>query len=240
MYYYLILALQAFCVYHVFKNKREYYWIFLILFLPVIGCIIYLITQVYNKKDAATIQNEITTMINPSKRIHDLQKQLAFSDTFQNRVNLADAYFEMKDYKNAASQYEEAIETSFQNDEYVLKQLINTYANLEDFDKVIAYTQRIKDKSKLRGTREQFLYGMALYKKELFEEAKIQLEQINISSSNYEERVAYAKLLLDSNKKDEAKEILEEIYEESKHMISNNKRKYRSLIQEVKQLLGSI
>jgi hypothetical protein len=88
MHYYLIIALQAFCIYHLYKNKNEYYWIFIIIFLPVLGSLIYLIVNVYNKRDAEKIQEGLATIINPTKRITDLERKLGFSDTFQNKINL--------------------------------------------------------------------------------------------------------------------------------------------------------
>src|SRR5690606_36057552 len=101
MYYYFIIALQTYCIYHLFKNKRSYYWLFVILFLPLIGSVIYLVTQVYNKRDTAKIQDNLVSIINPAKKIKALEKKLEFSETYQNRVNLADAYLENKDYHKA-------------------------------------------------------------------------------------------------------------------------------------------
>jgi hypothetical protein len=98
MFYYFIIALQVFCFYHAYKNKKNIYWYFILFFVPLLGCIIYLLTQVINKKDVTNISQEITTIINPTKKINDLEKVLQFSKTFQNRINLADAYSNNKDY----------------------------------------------------------------------------------------------------------------------------------------------
>lgn len=237
MIYYLIIALKIFCFYHLFKNRNSYYWILLFLFLPVIGCIIYLITQVYNKRDAEKITNEITHIINPTKRIKDLEKQLQFSESYQNRVNLADAHLENKDYQNAIPHYLNALEDNFQNDLYVIKQLIETYFNIEDCEKVVFYAEKIKEKSEFKKSRSQFLYGLALERLGDFEEAETNLRAIDIRYSFYEERLIFAKFLLSREKKDEAKEILEEIQTESQHMTKQNKRLYRATIVEVEKLL---
>ena len=118
MFYYLIVALQVFCIYHLYKNRNPIYWVFIILFIPVIGSIIYLFMQVYNKRDAAVITEEITSIINPTKKIKELQAKLEFSDTFQNKVDLADAYLETNDVEAAIKHYEMALEGRFQNDYY--------------------------------------------------------------------------------------------------------------------------
>ncbi len=208
--------------------------------MPLIGCVIYLITQVYNKRDAEKITNEITHIINPTKKIKDLEKQLEFSESYQNRVNLADAYLENKDYKNAIPYYLDSIEGNKQNDFYVIKQLIECYFNLEDCEKVISYTEKIKDHPEFKKSRSQFLYGLALEKVGKIEEAETNLKEIDIRYSFYEERLILAKFLLSRSKKEEAKDILEEIKTESQYMTKPNKRIYRLTIQEVEKLLIEI
>ena len=240
MYYYLIIALQIFCVYHLFKNRNNYYWIFLIIFIPLIGCVIYIITQVYNKRDAEKITNEITHIINPTKKIKDLQKQLQFSETYQNRVNLADAYLEIKDYNNAIPQYLEAIEGNMQNDFYVIKQLIEAYFNIDDNDNVVLYAEKINSHLEFKKSRSQFLYGLALEKLGKFKAAETNLRAIDIRYSFYNERLILSKFLISRKKEAEAKEILKEIHTESQHMTKPNKKLFRATIQEVEKLLTSM
>lgn len=240
MYFYLIVALQAFCLYHLYKNRNPYYWAFLIFFIPVIGCIIYLVTQVYNKRDAEKITNEITHIINPTKKVRDLEKQLLFSESYQNRVNLADAYLEIKDYNNAIPHYLEALEDSSQSDFYVITQLIEAYFNIEDCEHVILYAEKVKAYSEFKKSRAQFLYGLALEKVGKLVEAEDNLKQIDIRYSFYDERLIYAKFLLSRGKKDQAKEVLEDVYTESQHMTKLNKRIYKATILEVEKLLKEV
>lgn len=237
MQYYLIVALQAFCIYHVYKNKNEYYWFFIIIFLPVLGSLIYLIVKVYNRRDTNKIQEELATIINPTKKITDLERKLEFSETFQNKVNLADAYLEIGNYKNAVVHYEAAITDGFQNDLHVTKQLIKTYSYLEDYDKVVINVEKIKNKFEFRASHSQLLYGLALEKLNRAAEAEEQLRQIDIPNANYKERLVYAKFLLRYDKKEDAKVLLQEIHTESEYMIKANRRKYNNTIQEVISLL---
>ena len=237
MHFYLIIALQAFCIYHLFKNRNDYYWVFIILFLPIVGSIIYLITQVYNKRDAKNIQNEIVTIINPTKKIKDLEKKLEFSETFQNRVDLADAYLEIGDYEKAIFQYEKSLKDNFQNDIYVIKQLIKSYSEQKEYEKVINYSERILDKPEFKKTHFQFLYGLALENVNRLEEAETNLMQIDISFSNYEERLYLVNFLLKLNKKDKADELLKELSNEFKHMRNETRRKYKNISVEVERMI---
>ncbi|GAL81630.1 putative membrane protein [Algibacter lectus] len=120
-----------------YKKGNSFYWVFLIFFVPLIGCVIYLITQVYNKRDAEKITSEITHIINPTKKIKDLEKQLTFLESYQNRVNLADAYLANKDFNNAMPHYLKALQDGFENDFYVNSKLVETCFLAEDYNKAI-------------------------------------------------------------------------------------------------------
>lgn len=240
MYYYFIIALQVYCIFHVFRYRNPFYWILIILFLPLIGSAIYLITQVYNKRDATKIQDNIVTIINPTKKIKDLEKKLQFSETYQNHVNLADAYLENQDYSKAIPHYLDALHDNLQSDLYATKQLITCYYKVEDYDKVIWYAETIKDNSEFIKSKSQFFYGLALEKQGRLDEAEWNLKQIDIRYSFYEERFVLAKFLLHRNKKEEAKTILDDIFMESQNMTKQNQRIYRNTIVEVEKLKNSL
>lgn len=240
MYYYLIIALQAYCLYHLFKHRNQFYWVFVILFIPLIGCIIYLIINVYNKRDVDAIQENVVSIVNPTKKIKDLEKKLQFSETYQNKVDLADAYVKIKDYEKAIPHYLSALEGNFQNDFYVIEQLVKAYFAIEDYDNVILYAEKIKDHSEFKKTSSQFLYGLALEKKGEIEAAEANLKEINIRFSFYQERFLLAQFLLKRNKNEEAKTILDDIHNESQHMTQQNKRIYRHTIAEVEKLRSSL
>jgi len=238
MYFYFIVALQGFCIYHAYKNRNDYYWYFLILFLPAVGSLIYIITQVYNKRDAEKITYEITTIINPTKKVNDLEKVLEFSETFQNRVNLADAYLEIGDFNNAKDNYLKAQDDNFKIDVYVEKQLIECLYKLNDFDAVIKHSEKIIENIEFKKSRAQFYYGLSLKELGRTQEAEVQLRVIDQRYSNYDERVALAKFLIEIDKKEDAQELLNEIHNESKYMTRQNRKKYRLTIIEVEKLLA--
>ncbi|PQJ69469.1 hypothetical protein [Polaribacter butkevichii] len=236
-YYYFIIAFQVFCVYHAYKNKNNFYWYFIIFFIPLLGCIIYLLTQVINKKDVSNITEELTTIINPSKKIKDLEKALEFSNTFQNKINLADGYAEIKDFKNAIIQYEEALDSNFKDEPYTLNKLIRCYFEIKNFDKVVEYSQKINLEKDFKDTI--YFYGLALEQKGKFEEAEIELKKIDKRYSNYDERLEFSKFLIRRDKKAAAKEVLKEIISEIGAMSKVNSRKHRNVISEAEKILNA-
>tara|TARA_R110002049_G_scaffold299723_1_gene490139 strand:+ start:6378 stop:7100 length:723 start_codon:yes stop_codon:yes gene_type:complete len=240
MHYYLIIALQAYCIYHAYKNHKPYYWFFLIFFIPVLGSLIYIITQVYNKSDADKIQSELTSIINPTKKIKDLEKKLEFSDTYSNRIELADAYLSNGDFPNAILNYKETLKDTAQNNLYAHQQLILCYFQLKDFVGVLDSSELIKTKSEFKGSKQQFCYGLALKELGELEKAETELKQIDRPYSNYTERLELAKFYIENNRTTEGKELLSEISAESQHMTKPNRRIYRTTIAEVERLLKTL
>lgn len=238
--YYLIIALQVYCIYHLYKHRNNYYWIFAIIFLPLLGSLVYLFTHVIRQRDVAKVQDEITTIINPTKKVNDLKQKLQFSDTFSNRVDLADAYFEIKDYANAIAHYTEAIKGNFDNDYYVIQQLIASHFYRNDFKAVVDYAYKIQKESDFETSKGQFYFALALEETGQSELAETEFRKVDRRYSNYTERLALAKFLIGKNKGNEAKAILTEISTEAQHMNKNNRRLYRNTISEVHKLLQTL
>lgn len=240
MYYYLIIVLQVFCMYHAYRNGKPYYWYFFILLIPAIGSLVYIFTQVYSKDDSEKIQEEITTVLNPTKKIKNLEARVKFLDSYTNRIDLADAYFQIKDYTNAFLNYKKTLEDKVQDDLYTRQQLILCYFNLEDYASVIEQAEFIKEKSEFKGSQQQFCYGLALNKLGKPEEAEAQLIQIDRPYSNYAERLELAKFYVENNRKTEGKELLSEISTESQRLTKPNRKLFGPTIVEVERMLGTL
>ena len=236
LYYYFILGLQAYCLYHAYKNRSNYYWFLIIFFIPLLGCIVYLVTQVINKKDVVSITEEITNIVNPSKKITELEQQLAFSNTFQNRINLADAHYQNKNFDNAILHYEKSLEGNFKDEPYTLNKLIKCYFETKNFDKVISYSKKINLEKDFKDTL--YFYGLALEQKGLIEEAESNLIKIDIRYSNYKKRLEISNFYNRNNKKEKAKVILQEIISELTSMSKENFKKYKIIYTEAEKKLN--
>lgn len=240
MYYYLIIGLQLYCLYHIYQHRKPYYWYFLIFFIPVLGPIIYFIFNIYDEKEAEKIQKEITSIINPTKKIKDLEKALEFSDSYTTRIDLADAYVENGDMTNAIANYKHTLRDTDQSELYAKQQLVLCYFQLEDYIGVLEHSEKITNRSEFTGSKQQFCYGLALKALGDADKAEAQLKQIDRPYSNYQERLELAKFYLENNRRSEGIELLKEIASEAQYMTKNNRRLYRSTINEVERLLKSL
>jgi len=237
MYVYLIFALQGYCVYHCYSNRNQYYWILLVLFIPIIGSLIYLFQHVIRKKDIDMVQNELAVVINPSKKITDLEKKLKFSKSFENQSALADAYLEAEMYDQAITNYETCLSGTFKNDFYVTSKLQEAYYFSTQFNESIQCAETILSNSKFKKSRSAFLYALALEKIGDIKNAEHYLSQFDAPYSRYLERLELAKFYIRNAKKTKADVLLNEMVAESEGMSKGSYKENRILIKKAKELL---
>src|SRR5882762_10969040 len=91
-FYYITIGLQAICAIHCVRKGNQNKWLWLIIFLPVVGSLIYIFTEIFTGNDMANVQSGMGAVFNPSGKIKKLEDNLRFADTFANKVALADAY----------------------------------------------------------------------------------------------------------------------------------------------------
>ncbi len=239
MYYYLILALQIYCGYHCYTNRNSYYWYFAIIFLPLIGCLVYLFVNVIQKGDVDKVQQGLTAVINPTKKIRDLEKRFNFAETFENQVALADAYLEAEQFEKAIQNYKAALKDVFKEDFYVISKLQEAYYFSSEFDVSKEYALQIKNHAKFEKSKSSFLYALTLEKEGNIKDAEIRLKTFDAPYSRYQERLELAKFFIRNAKIAEARELLYEIVTESEGMSKTSYRQNRQLILKAKELLAS-
>jgi hypothetical protein len=238
MFYYILIAFQAFCIFHVYKSRNENYWYFVIFFVPLIGSLVYFFSQIINKTNIKNTKNKLTDVVNPTKKIKDLEQKLSLSDTFQNKINLADEYKNQKDYKNAILYYEKALDGKFKTNSHTINKALQCYFEIKDYGKVVDYGKKIPLDTSFKGSI--CMYAIALENCKYYEEAELQFRKANIRYSNYTERLQLSEFLVRIDKQQEAKIVLKEIVGEIDNMTEINQKKHHIVYLESRKILKGI
>lgn len=238
MYYYLLIAFQAFCIFHIYKSRNEYYWYFIVFFVPIIGSVVYFFLQVVNKRNINNAGEKITTILNPNKKINDLEKKAHFSDTFQNKANLADAYMESRNFIGAIKYYQKALNSNFESNPHTVNKLVKCFFELKEHQEVVKYASKLNLDKSFKDTI--CIYAISLEKCGQIEKAGVEFKKTDIRYSNYPERLELARFLVRHDKKEEANETITGIIFEIDNMIETNKRKYKYIYRETTKLLDGI
>ena len=94
----LIVLLQIGFAIHVVRTGRETFWIYIIAFLPLLGCAVYFFTQVMpdmgNNRTVRRASNQLLKALDPERELRKRKDELELADTVENRVKLADECIE--------------------------------------------------------------------------------------------------------------------------------------------------
>jgi len=232
-YYYFILILEAICVFHAIKNGNQGKWIYIIVFLPLIGCLVYFFTEILNKRQVSSLQSDVVNIVNPGAKIKELEKRFKFSDTLANRTALADAYLERGMNDNAIELYEPALKGLFENNEHIINQLIKAYFALERYQDIVTIAPRIANSFNFSKNRPAILYALALEKTGNLEQAEKQFKSLNHRFSNYEARYHYGQFLIRLNRFQDAELIYSDIVNEASNMSRKDMRESKVWIDKV-------
>jgi hypothetical protein len=215
-------------------------WIWIIIFLPLIGCIAYIIMEMLNRNGMQQMQSGMGNIIYPAGKIKKLEKQLQFSDTFNNRILLADAYLAAGDTDKAIALYETSLTGAFTENDYVFMQLINAYSAVERYYDVIMLSKKLYKNPVFIRSRNHVLYAIALYKTGEDTLAEKEFNMMKGKYSFFEARYQYGMFLINKNRLNEAKKIFTDIVSEFSYLSSfekkNNRTWYNYARQELKKM----
>lgn len=239
-FYYITIGLQIICVIHCLRKGNSTMWIWLIIFLPLMGCIAYIIMEVLNRNSMQQMQSGMGSIIYPAGKIKKLEKQLQFSDTFNNRVLLADAYLSAGDTDKAIALYESSLTGAFKDNDHVLMQLITAYFQVQRYNDAISVAKKVYNNPAFIRSHTHVVYAMALDKSSKPDLAEKEFNMMKGKYSFFEARYQYAMFLLDKNRMNEAQKIFTDIISEFSYLSSFEKRNNRLWFNYAKQELKKI
>lgn len=211
----LELIVQVYFAIHAGRTGR-YWWIFIILFFPLVGSVIYFFVEYIPE---ARSMSSITKSGIPGKpkSIKALQRELEITDSIKNRINLAEAYFYSGQFESAIELLENSLTGLHANDLSLIEGLCHSHFYNGAYDKAIAYLNRyerinsgsLKNNLRLLRARAYEASGNA-------DEALKELKAIADICTGEEARCRYAILLKKQGYVGKAKEIFGTIIKNAK------------------------
>lgn len=234
-----VLLLQAFCIYHAYRSNAEQRWYWLIVFLPLVGCTIYMIHTFNNRETLDALKETVKETVISNYKIEQLEKALRFSESLRNKVNLAEAYVEVGRYQDAIDLYTSCLQGFMSDDTPLRMKVLKAYFLSGAYDKVIEFGSLLHGDKEFKNSEERAAYAWALYYEGRVHEAEKVFDDLDQSFSNYYHRLEYCKFLLKIEKPDPAKDKLMGLMEEFDQMQGIERRGKRNILREVKDLYAT-
>ena len=108
----VVLLLQITVIIHAMKTGRPYYWIFIIMAFPIIGCLIYFIVELLpgsrHERRMQMIGRDIAKAVNPDRDLKKRAAELEICGSVENKLKMADECVERGMFDDAIRLYEGA------------------------------------------------------------------------------------------------------------------------------------
>jgi hypothetical protein len=110
----LVFVIQLCFAYHALKTGRPYWWLFVIMAFPVMGCILYYFIEVFPTSRES--RRAAKAMRAVSKALDERMAELEACGSVDNRLALARTCIEHKKYYEAAMLYRSCMTGMYEND----------------------------------------------------------------------------------------------------------------------------
>jgi hypothetical protein len=243
-YYYLIIGLQIYCGIHSYRRGTLSRWIIMIVFLPVIGSLVYLYSEVLsNRSSFRSIRKptiDVGAVLNPGGKLKKLEDELRFTDTFANKVKLADAYLAAGYTDKAVDLYEASLTGAFAENEHVLAQLIVAYFEQQRYEEVIPLAKKLYKLPQFARSKAHMLYAMSLEYTGNAEQAENEFKAMKGRYSYFEQRYQYGLFLMRAGRDKDAWQIFTEMLNEEQHLGQVERKSNRVWFAKTKDELRKI
>ena len=105
----VVLLIQLCFAYHALKTGRAYWWLFVIMGFPVMGCLLYYFIEVFpssrESRSAHNAARAISRALDPERELRTRVAELEACGSVENRIALARECIEQRMYAEAAALY---------------------------------------------------------------------------------------------------------------------------------------
>jgi hypothetical protein len=212
----LLVLAQIACAVHVVRTGRHYVWIWLVVFVPVIGMAAYfcaeLLRELIHSQHARQAAARVEKTVNPGRRLREAERRAQITPTAENKAALAAEYLLAGRAAEATALYREALAGIHAGDPGMTLGLARARFVEEKFadaQKELEALQR--ENPKLHAPEAHLLYARCLEEQGKNGAALAEYRVLIHYYPGQEARCRYAMLLQRTGRGDDARRIFEEI-----------------------------
>lgn len=239
-FYYITLGLNIYCIIHSYNRGTLNKWIWLIIFIPVIGSLIYIYSEILSNRRLNTPKIDVGAVLNPGGKLKKLEDELRFTDTFANKVKLADAYLAAGYIDKAIDLYMASLTGAFAENEHVMAQLVIAYYQEQRYAEAIALAKKLYKLPQFPRSKAHMCYALSLEGIGDMEAAETEFKAMRGRYSYFEPRYQYGLFLVRQGRDNDAYTIFSEMLDEERHLGSMEKKANRVWLAKAKDELRKL
>ena len=208
----VVLLIQGCFAYHALKTGRPYWWLFVIMGFPVMGCVLYYFIEVFptsrESRKAEKAVRAIARSFDPDKSLREKVANLEDCGSVDNRLMLARSCMDRALYRDAASLYRSCLSGVHETDPAIRHGLASALLGAEQFNEAHSSAQALRQSHpSYRAAEVQLVAARALEGSGRFDEALAEYRALADVYSGEEGRWRFGALLARMGRADEANEV---------------------------------
>ena len=222
----LVLAIQLCFAYHALKTRRAYWWLFIIMGFPVMGCVLYYFVEVFptsrESRSAEKAVRAIAKAFDPDKELRAAVADVEACGSVENRVRLARECMEHKMYDDAAALYRSCLNGVHDTDPDIRHGLAGALLEGGKFGEALPVAQKLRvSHPTFRSAEVGLVIARALEGANRLEEALGELKVLADTYPGEEGRWRYGALLRRMGRADDAQEVFRRMLRNAERLPSH-------------------
>ncbi len=219
----IVLAIQLCFAYHALKTGRAYWWLFVIMGFPVMGCVLYYFVEVFptsrESRSAEKAVRAIAKALDPGKALRAAVADVEACGSVENRVRLARECTEHGMHEDAAALYRSCLSGVHETDPAIRHGLAEALLHSGKCEEALAVAQKLRaSHASFRAAELGLLVARALEGVGRLEEALRELALLADTYAGEEGRWRYGALLRRLGRAAEAREVFRRMLRNGERM----------------------
>src|SRR5262245_56431895 len=208
------IAVQVLCVMHAVRTGRTQPWIYIIVFLPMVGCVAYFLVEVLpglaNNRRSRTVFEDVKTLIDPDREFRERKAEVELTGTPGAKAALADECARKSMFDEAVALYRSALTGIYADDPTLLLGFARVLIDKGDFAECERVLDHLRAKNPNDTTQEgHLIYARALEGQGKTDAAIAEYETLVGYFAGFEARVRYGLMQQKLGNVAKARDLLE-------------------------------
>ena len=213
-----LLGVQIACAVHAGKTGRPFFWIYIILFVPMLGMLAYVAVEILPElvrgRTARRAASGVGRVLDPGRGLREAERRLAMTPTVGNKVAVAEAYLATGRAAEAIALFRETLVGVHATDPSLMLGLARAYFAERRYAEVVEMLDALKAANpEYHSPEGHLIYARSLEEQGKTEAALHEYAALERYYPGQEARCRYALLLDKTGEHREAARLFHEICE---------------------------
>jgi hypothetical protein len=228
----LSLLAQIACAVHVVRTGRNYYWIYIVVFVPVVGMAAYFLAEVLpdlmRSRPGRDAASGMARALNPGRGLRDAARAVAITPTTENKARLAAEYLAAGETGPAVALYREVLTGVHATDPALMLGLARALFAQGDLAETQAVLERLRAANpNVNSPEGHMIYTRSLELQGKTEQALREYAALIAYYPGQEARCRYGQLLAQNGRAAEARQLFEEVCQSIEYGPRHQRREQR-------------